>query len=129
MNTNKIREHYKKLRDDHDNLIFVEKEITDLLFAISDYILKDEQDCHLDKLPEGFILFREFAESYFFLCAETLRNYVKESDEFRSLCINFKGTWYVNTNRAAEFFYRIPIYKRRMDNILRIQNNCASSNK
>ena len=130
MNTDKISNFAKKLREEQDSLIFVEKEITDLLLAISDYILMDAQDAHLNEVPKGHITLRQFHNEYYFIGETTLHDYCKHNIEFSKKCALFhKGMWYVCPIATAKFFYEKPLYKKRMDRIMEIEQKSVSCNK
>lgn len=130
MNIKKIKELAAHVRENADTMMWVDKEIVDLLLELASAIIKDNLECKDGKLKDNFISAKDFAEASNFIAYNTVWFYCSGNKEFRDRCaVMFDGFWYVDPIAAENFFYEIPLYKKRIDFLRKIMPKELSNNK
>ena len=129
MTTEKIKRLADVLRSEHKDLVFVEKEVTDLLLAIADLIIGPQEKPKEEGVPFHYVLVTNFVEDNCYIGYSTVFDYCKNHPELSKHARFYDRRWYVDPVAAHKFFSSFPLYKKRIRNLEKLQQKMVSCNK
>jgi hypothetical protein len=124
MSLSKIKKCLKQVRENEDALYWCERELVDLLMAVSEHVLhlgNEHEEAPIKEVPSGLMTIKDFVKKYKFFSDTCVYKHCNDTPEFSSKCAFRVGSkWYVYPEAAYDFLKNTPIFKKRLE---RLSNN------
>jgi len=121
MSLSKIKKCLKEVRENEDALYWCERELVDLLMAVSEHVLNlgnEHEEEPAKELPTGLMRVKDFVKKYKFFSPTTVYKQCANNREFSCKCAFRVGAkWYVHPEAAYEYLKNTPMFKKRLERL------------